>query len=334
MASTTSPSFAAFVDASAGAMGALVAAILLYPLDVVKTRHQAERTYPDSKSGAIVRKNGIKSMLYRIYKEEGPSGLYAGLNSKILHTMISNFAYFYWYSFLKHFTQKRWTKGKQLTTSLSLLVATLAGAINMTMTLPLEVINTRAQLSAKNETKSKPKGVFALGSDIYHEDGLTAFWRGYVPALVLTSNPSINYTIFDTLKDTLQRWKRTTLTKHCQRATFTALEAFLLAAIAKAIATVVTYPIIRAKVLMQSEKHLKDENTTQKKRTMMQTMKNIHEEQGLRGYYKGCFEQLLNTVLKSAFLIMTKEQIAQVTMQLLYAMLGRKKIRQSTKALK
>nr|CCA18786.1 Mitochondrial Carrier (MC) Family putative [Albugo laibachii Nc14] len=330
MAQTTSPSFAAFVDASAGAMGALVAAILLYPLDIVKTRHQADRTYSESKLQAVSRKNGIVSMLYRIYKEEGLSGLYAGLNSKILHTMISNFAYFYWYSFLKHLTQKRWMKGKQITTSLRLLIATLAGAINMTMTLPLEVINTRAQLSTENDTSPKTKGILPLSSEIYHEDGLMAFWRGYVPALVLTSNPSINYTIFDQLKDTLQRWKQSNMTKHSQQATFTALEAFLLAAISKAIATIATYPIIRAKVLMQSEKQSTHDNTTHEKSTMIQTMKRIYDQQGLRGYYKGCSEQLLNTVLKSAFLIMTKEQIALITMQFLCAIGGFR----GTKALK
>ena len=94
-------------------------------------------------------------------------------------------------------------------------------------------------------------------------------------------------------------------------------EAFVLGAIAKTIATLFTYPLIRAKVLMQASKK-EDEQTLG--HTLPQVLVGIGKVDGIQGYYKGCGAQLFNTVLKSALLLMTKEQITKYTMRVLYAM--------------
>jgi hypothetical protein len=51
---------------------------------------------------------------------------------------------------------------------------------------------------------------------------------------------------------------------------------------------------------------------------MLQVLKRIGELEGSSGYFKGCSAQLFNTVLKSALLLMTKEQITKYTMRVLY----------------
>ncbi|EEY59907.1 Mitochondrial Carrier (MC) Family [Phytophthora infestans T30-4] len=342
--SPTSPAFKAFVDASAGAMGALFAAVLLYPLDVVKTRRQVdvddskEEETEEAKNKAIeLRKKKAHNLLaavWLIYRQEGVEGIFAGLSSKVVHTVSSNFAYFYWYSFLKTAVEKH--SSKPITTGMSLLMASTAGALNMSMTLPLEMINTRAQIQPsddessdsdeKNKDTTPPsRTMWGIAKEIYAEDGLTSFWKGFIPSLVLVSNPSINYTIFDKLKLQLQHSKMVA-TNATRMSSLTALEAFILAAIAKAVATIITYPVIRAKVLMQAQKkHI----TGQKKsphghhhaemgNSMVQVLKRIGELEGPSGYFKGCSAQLFNTVLKSALLVMTKEQITKYTMRVLY----------------
>jgi hypothetical protein len=336
-------------------MGSLFAAVLLYPLDVVKTRQQVavgDNKKPDSESADAVGHHrhahkkppsNMFALCWDIYRTEGVEGLFAGLSSKMAHTLFASFAYFYWYALLKAAVEKR--SGKTITTGVNLLVAALAGALNMSMTLPLEMINTRAQITNDSsdsdsdedeKTTPKPhKGMWELSQEIYAEGGLLAFWKGYVPSLVLTSNPSINFTVFDKLKLRMQQWKtiRTggDLTKRL--ASLTMLEAFVIAAIAKAVATVLTYPIIRAKVLMQAQKkhHEETQNggTTHHHHkherpslgdSMGQVLVNIGAREGLSGYFRGCSAQLFNTVLKSALLLMTKEQIYTYTMRVLYAL--------------
>jgi hypothetical protein len=284
-----------------------------------------------------------------IYRSEGLEGLFAGLSSKMVHTYVSNFAYFYWFSFLKQAAARR--SATPIGTGLSLAIGSLAGALNMTMTLPLEMINTRAQiLSSDSESESESsdeddkdkathttphKSMVELAREIYAEDGVLSFWKGFVPSLVLVTNPSINFTLFDKLKLRVQTAKMAA-TGAARLASLSALEAFVIAAIAKAIATLLTYPIIRAKVLMQAQKkHIEAASASEAQtqhphhhhhhhadmgNSMLQVLKRIGELEGPSGYFKGCSAQLFNTVLKSALLVMTKEQITKYTMRVLYAL--------------
>lgn len=333
-------------------MGALFAAVLLYPLDVVKTRQQvAVDDIPaadDAKeqAAALVQKKKARNMwvtCWLIYRAEGVEGLFAGLSSKMVHTYLSNFAYFYWFSFLKQAAERH--SGKPIGTGMSLAMGSLAGALNMTMTLPLEMINTRAQIlpsdsedeegeSASVEAIDKKqapathrKGMWELAREIYAEDGMLSFWKGFIPSLVLVTNPSINFTIFDKLKLRVQTTKMLA-TGASRLASLTAWEAFVIAAVAKAIATLITYPVIRAKVLMQAQKkHIESGSPSAHPHhhadmgnSMLQVLKRIGELEGPSGYFKGCSAQLFNTVLKSALLVMTKEQITKYTMRVLYAL--------------
>jgi hypothetical protein len=338
-------------------MGALFAAVALYPLDVVKTRQQVDvdgASNTENSSHELTKKKNMWMVCYALYQTEGLEGLFAGLSSKILHTVFSNFAYFYWYSFLVQSYEKK--SGKKISTGWNLILASLAGALNMSMTLPLEMINTRACVQANDNEKegeeeqekgfdgkdgsasySKPtskvqhhKSMLEISKEIYAENGIFSFWKGFIPSLVLVSNPSINFTVFDRLKLQLQRL-RMKKTGAKRLASLSALEAFVLAAVAKAIATIVTYPVIRAKVLMQAQKSTKEEkkpkstsshpiHTVDMGNSMIQVLQRIGEVEGPSGYFKGCQAQLFNTVLKSALLVMTKEQITKYTMRVLYAL--------------
>ncbi|CEG35322.1 mitochondrial carrier family [Plasmopara halstedii] len=334
-----SPTFKALVDASAGAMGALFAAVLLYPLDVVKTRIQVdvdnikEEESEELKEKTMkLREKSARSMLvfaWFIYRQEGFEGLFAGLSSKIVHTVLSNFAYFYWYSFLISAVEKHFKL--PTTTGMSLLVASTAGALNMSLTLPLEMINTRAQIEFsgdKDETNGpRQRTLIGIAREIYAENGLRTFWKGFIPSLVLVSNPSINYTIFYKLKLQLQQFKMAA--NNTKRvSSLTALEALILAAFAKAVATIITYPIIRAKVLIQAQtkpgdgrqQQLYGHHQPEKCSSMLHMLKRINELEGFAGYFKGCSAQLFITVLKSALLVMTKEQIAKYTTRILCAL--------------
>ncbi|OQR83586.1 Mitochondrial Carrier (MC) Family [Achlya hypogyna] len=279
----------AFAEASAGSVGALFACLALFPLDVAKTKHQATVNEKDGK------KEGTAAICKKIWDTEGLAGLFSGLGPKAIHTVLSNFCYFYWYAWLKTFYEK---KVGTLSTATNLFIGALAGAINMTMTLPWEVISTYIQTSGDPN-----QSTWDVLSALYKQDGIFALWKGYVPSLVLVSNPAINYTIFDRLKLQLQ-------VSHGIK-TLTAMQAFVLAAVAKSIATVMTYPVIRAKVIMQAKS---DEKRTA---SMSEILHLIWKADGLHGFFKGCEAQLFNTVLKSALLLMTKEQITFITMKLL-----------------
>lgn len=49
----------------------------------------------------------------------------------------------------------------------------------------------------------KKLGIWETIQNILAKDGITAFWRGIGPALVLVINPVIQYTVFEQLKNFL-----------------------------------------------------------------------------------------------------------------------------------
>ena len=150
-----------------------------------------------------------------------------------------------------------------------LLRGALAGALGQTTTLPLSVVVTRQQTQAQH-TKDT---FWTIAKQIVHEQGWTALWTGLKPSLVLIVNPAITYGFFERLKQLLLTQKRS----------LNALDIFLIGAIAKAIATILTYPYIMAKVQMQAQ----DARQAEKRPSdAIGILRHILRRQGILGWYK------------------------------------------------
>lgn len=85
----------------------------------------------------------------------------------------------------------------------------------------------------------------------YKEGGVAAFYRGLAASVLLCINPAIYNTVFDQLKARVLARAQARAGPHKVVALST-VQAFVLGVIAKAIATLLTYPYIRAKMVMQA----------------------------------------------------------------------------------
>ena len=93
----------------------------------------------------------------------------------------------------------------------------------------------------------------------YKEDGVAAFYRGLAASVLLCVNPAIYNTVFDQLKARLLA--RIEARSGGRRVVaLSTVQAFVLGVIAKAIATLLTYPYIRAKMVMQAASRAKRSN--------------------------------------------------------------------------
>ena len=156
-------------------------------------------------------------------------------------------------------------------------------------------------------------------------------WKGLVPALLLCTNPAIHYTVYDVCKAQVVQYKRTRTTKQTPQS-LSVTEAFLVGLVAKFVATILTYPLIRAKILLMLERDDDDderENEEDPKRRnrativrpssssssirallcVLQRMYATQNAGVVHGLYKGCAWQLLHTVLKSALMMTIRERI-------------------------
>jgi hypothetical protein len=141
--------------------------------------------------------------------------------------------------------------------------------------------------------------VFRKYSDSGAFQKYAALWKGLIPALLLCSNPSIHYTAFDMTK--------TRLVARREHKKLSMPEAFLVGLFAKFVATVATYPLIRAKLILMVTSET----------SLIATLCKSYREDGVRGLYKGCNWQLLHTVLKSALMMMVRERISDSSRRLL-----------------
>jgi solute carrier family 25 (peroxisomal adenine nucleotide transporter), member 17 len=201
---------------------------------------------------------------------------------------VTNFVYYYWYEWTRAgFERAAVTAGrasKNLTTVESMIAGAIAGSATVMITNPIWVINTR-MTARKNEAdenvlpggEGKPKrSPSTLGTllSLLREEGPKALFAGVLPALVLVINPILQYTIFEQLKNMLEKRRRVT-----------PKDAFYLGAVGKLLATSITYPYITVK----SRAHVATKGTP--KEGMIQSVRKIVKNEGWMGLYNGPYHR-------------------------------------------
>lgn len=270
--------------ALAGAGGGVLSMALTYPLITLSTRAQVESKRAETAFLAAVQK---------IVAREGVSGLYSGLSSALFGISVTNFVYYYWYEWTRAFFEAAAAKAgrasKKLTTIESMIAGAIAGSATVILTNPIWVVNTRMttrKADADADTTSigyddslpkpastKPqKRPTTIGTllTLLRTEGPLALFAGVVPALVLVINPILQYTLFEQMKNTVEKKRRITPTI-----------AFFLGALGKLFATSVTYPYITVK----SQMHVAGKGD--RKEGMMQAIRRVVKEEGYAGLYKG-----------------------------------------------
>lgn len=263
-----------------------------YPLITLSTRAQVESKKAESKFSDAVQK---------IIAREGVPGLYSGINSALFGISVTNFVYYYWYEWTRSFFEgaaaKAGRASKKLTTIESMIAGAIAGSATVIMTNPIWVVNTRITTYKHDaegdlETGKKAARPSTIGTlmALLQKEGPQALFAGVLPALVLVINPILQYTLFEQMKNSVERRRKVTPTI-----------AFFLGALGKLFATSVTYPYITVK----SQMHVA--SGSGKKEGMSQTLNRIVREEGYAGLYKGIAPKVTQSVLTAAFLFAFKD---------------------------
>jgi len=326
-----------FGHALAGALGGVFSNAVVYPLDTVKTRIQAT---DDKKGKGKPGSSSVSALLVKILREEGIGGYYKGFGASMLNTFSMQYAYFFFYSFVRGSYMKRVErslpkghKAPSLSTIMELILGAVAGALAQIFTIPVSVIATRQQLSDSRDLEPgkapKDNSFVGVGREIIREDGVAGLWTGIKPGLVLTINPAITYGAYE-------RLKTATVPPGTKISPWM---AFALGAMSKTLATIVTYPYIMAKVRLQARSTdpavgLDDlkataegslpvpANTTRSQRTpkyagAIDVLQKVLGEKGLVGWYQGMGAQITKAVLSQALLFMLKDQFERYALAIM-----------------
>jgi len=287
-------SYVAFVHAVAGTAGGSTAMTLMYPLDQIRTYLQAKKS-SSSWEGTQA-----------LFREEGLNGFYRGLGPVLISLAVSNFVYFYANNLLKVLVKKySGTKG-DITIIQNLLIASIAGVINVLLTCPLWVANTRLKLQfkgGKKDGKEKHyKGMYDTLTRVANEEGVLVLWSGAVASLILVSNPTINFVVYDKVRQIMLN-----SAKEQGRKSLTSMEIFVNGAAAKAAATILTYPVQIAQTRLRA--HGKETEAREKYKNTLDVLVKIYKSDGLLGWFAGMDVKLVQTVLTAAFQFVCYEHI-------------------------
>lgn len=300
----------------AGAVGGSVAAALLCPLDVMRTRLQSSQS---------PKLSPVRLFLH-IVRNEGPLALYRGLVPTVLGVGPSRAFYFGSYGALKArlASEPAGLSGA----ALHLSAAALGGILTNTIMSPWWVIRLRMQLQ---ETRVEPfwkrwlqpsspqiavapaplsvdglprsyRGVFDAASRIYREEGLIAFYRGLSASYLGVGETALQFMLYGHIKNEIVTRElelhppppdaSDKQLAHLHAAAFTDSHALVTGGLSKFIASAATYPheVIRTRM---REKRVEG---SARYSSIARTAMTVAREEGLRGLYGGVSVHLLRTV--------------------------------------
>eukprot|EP00928_Gymnodinium_smaydae_P037028 TRINITY_DN25775_c0_g1_i1.p1 TRINITY_DN25775_c0_g1~~TRINITY_DN25775_c0_g1_i1.p1 ORF type:complete len:566 (-),score=131.37 TRINITY_DN25775_c0_g1_i1:124-1734(-) len=265
-------------EVRSGLVSSVIAEAALFPIDSVKLRQQ-------------VYGGSARAVFKRIIKEQGARGLYQGLLGRLIQTITSNVGFFAWQTvFVQHALSRVAATGDgRLSTGLSLLVNMLAQQVNRIMTTPVDVV------ANVNQADPASKGFFHTFVRLAREGGRETLWRGLGVSLLLSLNPAMMFTLIQKLSPLIVSIRGRA------GGVPTAGDMFWISGISKAVATLVTYPLIRAKAVLQSSSNAPG--------GLFATLADIANREGMGGLYSGVWIMSYKTVLFNSLMMALKQKI-------------------------
>ncbi|KIM35869.1 hypothetical protein M413DRAFT_20668 [Hebeloma cylindrosporum] len=313
--------------AKTGAGGGLVASIATCPLDVVKTKLQAQRAV-QGQLGYL----GVLGTVKDVFVENGLRGFYRGLGPTILGYLPTWAIYFAVFDGIKtafgetsvgmqsakpneRLYPAAQVKGYQPVArehpwTLHILSAMTAGAASTICTNPLWVIKTRFMVTStqmKGEVRYRHTLDAAL--TIWRTEGPRAFYRGLVPSLLGITHVAVQFPLYEQLKV----WSREYPVGSPQgdSDSITSQTILICSAISKMTASIATYPheVIRTRLQTQrrplADDISSDGMVKQHKGGIVYTTRKLIYKEGWSALYKGLSINLLRTVPNSAVTMLT-----------------------------
>lgn len=360
------PALPAVGHALAGSLATAGAKAFVYPLELCITRLQVQKQLKgkgEAESAARDADTEYSSLLdaaRKIYKTEGGlRAFYTGCPPDVGKGILDSFLFFLSYNFLRQYEQRR-GGSQNLTVGRELGVGIAAGSFAKFFTTPIQNIVTRQQtaalVAARDPTSSTTPGesdklsMKDIALQIRDERGLAGFWAGYGETVILTLNPALTFAVEPFLRRLLPKSRRDNPSPQL---------TFLLAALSKAIATAITYPVTLAKARAQTatpkgnlpeeegnetggvpemvEKSSSMNATPERQRikdqlkkvaylfkaqyALLLSLRKIYRNEGLSGLYSGLEGEMLKGFLQHGLTMMMKERVHLGVIQAYYLLL-------------
>lgn len=269
----------------AGAASGFLAGVVVCPLDVVKTRLQAQE------SGAHYR--GFLGTFRTIFHEEGIRGLYKGVVPVTIGYLPTWAIYFTVYERAKGFYPEYFSRtfGVSVDWLNHFAASITAGISSSCLVNPIWVVKTRLMIQTGKEDVVY-NGTIDAFRKMYRNEGLGVFYSGLVPSLLGLIHVGVHFPVYEALK---KLFGVDTGSNKLGRL-------LLASSVSKMIASTITYPheILRTRMQMQSSRNMP-------RRKILQECSRIYKRDSFKGFYAGYLTNLMRTVPASAVTLVSFE---------------------------
>ncbi|KAK6205127.1 mitochondrial carrier protein [Scheffersomyces amazonensis] len=312
-----------------GASAGFLAGVVVCPLDVVKTRLQAQGDLVKTQSNYKIKYTGFIDAFKTILKEEGLTGLYRGLVPITVGYLPTWTIYFTVYERAKKFYPSLLNnhlniQQESLSHFCSALTAGLAASLAVN---PIWVVKTRLMIqTGKGQTiydhaekysrykRTYYKGTIDAFRKMYHEEGIRVFYSGLVPSIFGLLHVGIHFPVYEMLK----KWLKCNPALHPNEEESVLGRLIIASSISKMVASTITYPheILRTRMQIQAIKQEATAPGKKNKHRMLKSIIRIYRKEGLKGFYAGYGVNLIRTVPASAVTLVSFEYIKTYLLQL------------------
>ncbi|KAL8832672.1 MAG: hypothetical protein Q9191_000125 [Dirinaria sp. TL-2023a] len=323
-----------------GATAGALAGIVSCPLDVIKTKLQAQGGFQPRQEGAKFPKaayRGVQGTAAMIWKEDGLRGMYRGLGPMLLGYVPT------WAIYLTVYNKTQaYFRTKTDNWFFANICASLSGGACSTMaTNPIWVVKTRlmsqSSASSSNSSSRAPwqyHSTFDAIRKMYRAEGIKPFYSGLTPAMLGLTHVAIQFPLYEVFKKEFTGLGGASSEQDKAHHFYgLSLAVFL----SKVCASTATYPheVVRTRLQTQqrpppshSEEKFADRGrppggSTPKKpvtgiqyRGTLDTCKVILAEEGWRGFYAGLGTNLIRAVPSAMTTILTFEYLKKTLFQI------------------
>ncbi|BFZ11335.1 hypothetical protein BsWGS_14374 [Bradybaena similaris] len=283
-----------FEHLAAGVTGGVVSSLALHPLDLIKVRFQVDEG-PGNKVISRPHYNGIVHAFRAIVQADGWKGLYRGVTPNVTGAGLSWGFYFFFYN-----TTKTWMQGGDTTKNLGpgrhMMIASVAGLATLTLTNPIWVSKTRMCLHYGNPGNVQFVGMWETLINVYRNEGIRGLYRGFLPGVFGISHGALQFMAYEELKTLYSKHRNQPLDTR-----LSSLEYLTFAALSKMFAAATTYPyqVLRSRLQDQHRSY----------NGVIDVAKQIWVFEGIFGYYKGLWPNLLRVTPTCAITFFVYESI-------------------------
>ncbi|XP_037328985.1 mitochondrial adenyl nucleotide antiporter SLC25A24 [Pungitius pungitius] len=257
----------------AGAFAGSVSRTGTAPLDRLKVFRQVH--------GFVDFKGNVLSSFRYMLKEGGLRSLWRGNGINVLKIAPETAIKFTAYEKIKNMMRSH-NETRNLRVHERFVAGSLAGATAQTAIYPMEVLKTRLTLGKTGQYS----GIAVCAKQILQREGITAFYKGYVPNLLsIVPYAGIDLAVYETLKFT---W----LNRNRGLADPGVMVLVGCGAVSSTCGQLASYPLALIRTRMQAQASVKGAP----KPSMLASLQSIVTQEGVAGLYRGISPNLLKVI--------------------------------------